>query len=134
MKPFAEALKENDVTHAYIVHSDDGMDEISPFAKTNVVELNNKKIIEFVLDPKELGIKFDNKNNLKGKDASYNSLKMIEIFKGQLNEFSTAVALNVAAGLIVSGKKKDFKDAFSTASKHLVSGNVFQHLTKLKSM
>ena len=44
MKPFAEALKENNVVHAYIVHSDDGMDEISPFAKTNVVELKDETI------------------------------------------------------------------------------------------
>ena len=44
MKPFAEALKDNGVIHAYIVHSDDGMDEISPFAKTSVVELKDKKI------------------------------------------------------------------------------------------
>ena len=42
MKPFAEALKENGVVHAYIVHSDDGMDEISPFEKTNVVELKTQ--------------------------------------------------------------------------------------------
>ena len=41
MKPFAEALKENNVIHAYIVHSDDGMDEISPFTKTSIVELKN---------------------------------------------------------------------------------------------
>ena len=33
--------------HAYIVHSDDGMDEISPFAKTNIVELKDKEINEF---------------------------------------------------------------------------------------
>ena len=39
-EPFAEALKENGV-HAYIVHSEDGMDEISPFEKTNIVELKN---------------------------------------------------------------------------------------------
>ena len=37
MTPFAEALRENNVVHAYIVHSDDGMDEISPFAKTSIV-------------------------------------------------------------------------------------------------
>ena len=43
MKPFAEALRENNVVHAYIVHSDDGMDEMSPFAKTNVVELKYGK-------------------------------------------------------------------------------------------
>ena len=59
MKPFAEALKENDVDHAYIVHSDDGMDEISPFEKTKVTELKDKNITEFVIDPKALGIKIN---------------------------------------------------------------------------
>ena len=52
MKPFAEALKENNVIHAYIVHSEDGMDEISPFAKTNVVELKEGKIREIFHQPK----------------------------------------------------------------------------------
>ena len=64
MKPFAEALKENEVEHAYIVHSDDGMDEISPFAKTNIVELKNGNISEFTIDPKDLGINSNNKENL----------------------------------------------------------------------
>jgi len=132
MKPFAEALRENNVVHAYIVHSDDGMDEISPFAKTNIVELKDKDINEFIINPKELGITLNNKNNIKGKNALYNSLKMKEIYKGQINEFSVAVALNVAAGLIVSGKEYNFLDAFNKASKHLASGVVFQHLTKLQ--
>jgi len=133
MKPFAEALKENKVVHAYIVHSDDGMDEISPFAKTNVVELKDNNINEFKIDPKELGINSSNKNNLKGKNAVYNSIKIIEIYKGKNNEFSQAVALNVAAGLIVSGKEFDFKEAFKKATKHLNSGNVMQYLTKIQS-
>ena len=133
MKPFAEALRENNVVHAYIVHSDDGMDEISPFAKTNIVELKDKDINEFTIDPKELGITSHNTDNLKGKNALYNSIKIKEIYKGEINEFSVAVALNVAAGLIVSGKVYDFKDAFDQATKHLASGNVFQHLSKLQS-
>jgi anthranilate phosphoribosyltransferase len=133
MKPFAEALKENDVIHAYIVHSDDGMDEISPFAKTNIVELKDKKINEFTIDPKDLGINTSNKDNLKGKNAEYNAQKIVEIYKGQLNEFSQSVALNVAAGLIVSGNENDFKTAFDKATKHLASGNVFQHLSRLQS-
>ena len=133
MNPFAEALRENNVVHAYIVHSDDGMDEISPFAKTNVVELKDNNINEFTIDPKELGINSNNKNNLKGKNAKYNSLKIIEIYKGAANEFSQAVALNVAAGLIVSGKENDFKNAFKKATEHLKSGNVFQYLTKIQS-
>ena len=133
MKPFAEALRENNVVHAYIVHSDDGMDEISPFAKTNIVELKDKDINEFTINPKELGITLNNTNNLKGKNALYNSMKIKEIYRGEINEFSVAVALNVAAGLIVSGKEYDFIDAFNKASKQLASGNVFQHLVKLQS-
>ena len=133
MKPFAEALKDNGVIHAYIVHSDDGMDEISPFAKTSVVELKDKKIKEFIIDPKTLGINCKDKESLKGKNAEYNSEKIIEIYKGTSNEFSQSVALNAAAGLIVAGKESDFKNAFKKASEHLNSGKVFEHLTKLQS-
>ena len=133
MKPFAEALKENNVIHAYIVHSDDGMDEISPFAKTSVVELKDGKIKEFSIDPKMLGINSKDKENLKGKNAEYNSEKIIEIFKGENNEFSQSVALNVAAGLIVSGKENNFNIAYEKAIKHLNSGIVFQHLIKIQS-
>jgi len=133
MIPVAEALKENNVVHAYIVHSEDGMDEISPFAKTNIVELKDKDINEFTINPRELGITLSNKNYLKGKNALYNSIKIKEIYKGNINEFSVAVALNVAAGLIVSGKEYNFIDAYNKASKQLGSGNVFQHLLKLQS-
>ena len=77
MKPFAEALKENEVEHAYVVHSDDGMDEISPFAKTNIVELKDGEINEFTIDPKELGLNSGNKENLKGKNAEYNAEKTV---------------------------------------------------------
>ena len=133
MKPFAEALKENNVVHAYIVHSDDGMDEISPFAKTNVIELKDGKINEFTINPKELGLNSGNKENLKGKNAEYNYEKIIEIYKGTSNEFSQSVALNAAAGLIVAGKENDFKNAFKKASEHINSGKVFEHLTKLQS-
>ena len=132
MRPFAEALKENGVVHAYVVHSEDGMDEISPFEKTTIVELREGKITQFSIDPKNLGLNLNNKENLKGKNAEYNSEKIVEIFKGKKNEFSQSVALNVAAGLIVSGKENDFKIAFEKASKHLNSGNVFHHLTKMQ--
>ena len=133
MKPFAEALKENGVIHAFIVHSEDGMDEISPFAKTYVVELKDSIIKEFIIDPKTLVIDTANKENLKGKNAEYNSEKIIEIFKGKNNEFSQSVALNVAAGLIVSGKESDFKISYEKAMKHLSSGHVFKHLVKIQT-
>ena len=133
MRPFAEALKENNVLHAFIVHSEDGMDEISPFAKTNIVELKDGKINKFTIDPKDLGINSGDSSNLKGENAEYNAKKIIEIYKGKTNEFSQSVALNVAAGLIVSGKENDYKSAFNKATKHLNSGSAFLHLTKIQS-
>ena len=80
-----------------------------------------------------LGIKVSNRENLKGKNAKYNSEKIVEIYKGKLNEFSQSVALNVAAGLIVAGKENDFKKAFNKASSHLESGKVYEHLIKLQN-
>ena len=133
MIPFAEALNENGVIHAYIVHGDDGMDEISPFAKTKVVELKNGMIKEFIIDPKILGINSFNKENLKGKNAEYNSEKIIEIYKGKINEFSHSVALNAGAGLIVSGKENDYKVSYQKAKEYLNSGKVFEYLNKIQS-
>ena len=52
--PFAHALKNLKSEHAWIVHSEDGMDEISPFSITNVIELKNDKIREIVINPKKL--------------------------------------------------------------------------------
>jgi anthranilate phosphoribosyltransferase len=98
------------------------------------VELKDGKINEFIIDPKDLGINSGNKDNLKGKNAEYNAEKIVEIYKGKSNEFSQSVALNVAAGLVVSGKENDFKTAFDKASNHLASGSVFQHFSKLQSI
>ena len=134
MMPFAEALKENNVENAFIVHSEDGMDEISPFAKTKIIELNNGNIKNFTIDPAELNITNKNTENLKGRNAEYNAKKIIDIYKGADNEFSDSVALNVAAGLIVSSKEKNFKTAYEFTKQHLKSGKVFDHLKKIQAI
>ena len=134
MMPFAEALKENNVENAFIVHSEDGMDEISPFAKTKITELNNRSIKSFIIDPADFNITKKNKENLKGKNANYNAQKIIDIYKGEENEFSDSVALNVAAGLIISNKEKNFIEAYKVAKQHLKSGKVFDHLQKIQAI
>jgi anthranilate phosphoribosyltransferase len=134
MMPFAEALKENNVENAFIVHSEDGMDEISPFAKTKIVELNNGNIKSFLINPADLNITNKNKENLKGKNADYNAQKIVDIFKGADNEFSDSVALNTAAGLIISNKETNFKKAYDISKQHLKSCKVFDHLQKIQAI
>ncbi len=130
--PFANALRNLKTEHAWIVHSEDGMDEISPFTITNVVELKENKIHEIKIDPKKIGIKFSNPDNLKGQNADYNASKIIDIFSGKKNEFSEAVCLNAAAALIVSGKFNKFEDAYEYSSKHLETDKPLVHLKKIQ--
>tara|TARA_Y100000590_G_C15684819_1_gene1001187 strand:- start:895 stop:1899 length:1005 start_codon:yes stop_codon:yes gene_type:complete len=131
--PFANALKNLESEHAWIVHSEDGMDEISPFELTNIVELKDNKINNFIIDPKKIGVKFTNPNNLIGKDADYNARKIIDIFSGDENEFSEAVCLNSAAALIVSKKIDKYEDAYNVSKKHLESGKALTHLKKIQT-
>ena len=131
--PFANALKNLNSKHAWILHSSDGMDEISPFTETDIVELNNNKINSFKIDPKKLGIKFSNPDNLKGKDADFNANKIIDIFSGNQNEFSEAVCLNCAAALIVCNKYNKFEDAYQFSKEHLITGKALTHLKKIQT-
>ena len=109
------------------------MDEISPFAQTNIVEVLDGKINEIIIDPKKIGIKFNNPNNLQGKDSNYNAERIIEIFNGKENEFSEAVCLNSAAALIVSGKFNNYKEAYEYSKKHLESDKALTHLKKIQT-
>jgi len=131
---FAKALQSLKSDFAWIVNSDDGMDEISPYAKTKVVQLKNNSIKEFTINPSELGIKTNNFEKIVGKESQYNSEKIIEIFKGTDNDFSVAVSLNAAAGLIVSGKSKYIEEAYSSIRKHILSGKAFEHLNKMTNL
>ena len=132
LKTFANALNNLEIKFAWIVNSEDGLDEISPYAKTNVIQLKDNKISEIVIDPKELSVNADKFENLVGNDAKFNADKMIDIFNGQDNDFSKAVCLNAAAGLIVSEKHNDFKIAYNYARDFIKSGAALKHLNKIQ--
>ncbi len=133
LKIFAEALKNLNLKKAIIVNSQDGLDEISPYASTNIVELSNSTIKETILNPNDLGIKADKFENIVGKGPDYNSEKMREIFQGKDNDFSIAVCLNAAAGLIVADKSSSFKEGYIKLRDHILSGKVIDHISKLQS-
>ena len=134
LKIFANALKNLNIKFAWIVNSEDGLDEISPYAKTNVTQLKNGEISDLIIDPEELNINSDNFKNLLGDDAQYNKNKMIDIFKGEDNDFSKAVCLNAAAGLIVMNKHSNFKDSYIETRNFILSGKVHNHLKLLQNV
>ena len=133
LKIFANALNNLNIQFAWIVNSEDGLDEISPYAKTNVIQLKYNNISEIIIDPKKLNINTDKFENLVGNDAKFNANKIIDIFKGDDNDFSKAVCLNAAAGLIVSENYNNFNDAYNEARKYILSGDTFEHLKKIQN-
>ncbi len=134
LKIFAEGLKNLNLKFAWIVNSEDGLDEISPYAKTNVIQLKNGEISEIIIDPTVLNINAEKFENLIGDDAKYNANKMIEIFKGKDNDFSKAVCLNAAAGLIVNEKYSEFLDAYNYSREFILSGKPYIHLEKIQNV
>ena len=134
LKIFANALKDLNIKFAWIVNSEDGLDEISPYAKTNVVQLKNNEISDLIIDPKELNINADNFENLLGDNAQFNANKIIDIFNGEDNDFSKAVCLNAAAGLIVIEKHLNFKDSYNETRNFILSGKTYKHLKLLQNV
>ena len=134
LKIFANALKNLNIKFAWIVNSEDGLDEISPYEKTNVIQLKNGEISEIIINPNELNINADKFENLLGDDAKFNANKMIDIFKGEDNDFSKAVCLNAAAGLIVMGRHLNFKDSYDEARNFILSGKTYNHLKLLQNV
>ena len=133
LRTFANALNNLNIKFAWIVNSEDGLDEISPYAKTNIIQLKDDKISEITIDPNELGVNADNLKNLVGDDAKFNADKMINIFKGEDNDFSKAVCLNAAAGLIVNETHQNFAEAYNNAREHILSNKVIKHLEKIQN-
>ena len=134
LKIFANALNNLEIEFAWIVNSKDGLDEISPYAQTNITQLKDKKISEIIIDPKKLNVNADKFENLIGDDAKFNAEKMLNIFKGEDNDFSKAVCLNASAGLIVNETHQDFADAYNHAREHILSGKTIKHLDKIQNV
>jgi anthranilate phosphoribosyltransferase len=134
LKIFAEALMNVNIKYAWIVNSEDGLDEISPYAKTNVVQLKKGEISEIIIDPIELNIGANKFEDLLGDDAQFNANRMIDIFKGEDNDFSKAVCLNAAAGLMVTEKNSNFEDAYDSARSHILSGKTFEKLKNIQNV
>ena len=101
--------------------------------RTNVVQIKNNEISEIIIDPQALEINADKFENLQGDDAEFNAKKIIDIFKGEDNDFSKAVCLNAAAGLVVSENHTKFIDAYKNAKEHILSGKAYKHLETIQN-
>jgi len=126
----AAALADLGARHALVVHSDDGLDEISVCAPTSVIEIRDGEVAgNWQVDPTAFGIEVSDPASLKGGDVSENLRCMRAILGGkEESSAAEAVALNAGAALYVAGVATDLEEGFRRASEVRRSGAALERL------
>lgn len=124
--PIAEVLQRLGTQKAWVVHGEDGADEISLTHNTHVVEVTPEGLREFVINPEELGIEVE--GNMKGGNAFENAKLINDLLVGTRNDFRQAVLLNAAAGLVITGNAADMAEGMQSAAKSIDSGKAREAL------
>jgi anthranilate phosphoribosyltransferase len=126
----AEALAQLGARHALVVHSDDGLDELSVVAPSTVLEVRDGRVTgSWRVDPGELGIERREAAELRGGDAAHNAHRLAAILAGEeVSAASDAVALNAGAALYSAGVARDLRDGLGIAREVLRSGAARERL------
>ena len=132
MLTIAETLVNLGTEKAMIVHSKDGLDEISSVDKTFVAELENNKIKEYEIDPKDFDIYHEDLNDLQ-VDSPSQSLELIKttLQNEGFKSGEDITSLNSAAVIYVSDLETSFEKAFEIAIDVIKSGSGLDKLKEL---
>ncbi|MEW5895949.1 MAG: anthranilate phosphoribosyltransferase [Candidatus Omnitrophota bacterium] len=133
---FIETMKKLGRKHAMVVHSCDGLDEISVCEKTMVRELKNGKILAYEIDPKDYGIPGFSLKDLEGKSALDNA----EVFRRiigkkklprRFSAIKSAICLNAGAAIYVGNKAKTIREGYEAALRIIESKNFENYIQRL---
>ena len=127
-EPIANVLKSLGSRHVMVVHSADGLDELSIADKTFIAELKDGIVTTYSIRPEELGFGLGNLNDIKADDAE-NSLSLIkEAFSGQNGTAKDIISLNAGAAIYVSGLTTSLQSGVDRANQALSNGSAQQKL------
>jgi len=134
LEVFAKVLRKLGTEKAWIVHGNDGLDEISISGATQVAELDKGAIDVFEINPEDFGLKCASIDEIKGGDAKHNAAVMRELFAGKKSAYRDIVLLNSAAALLVAEKVQRIEDGIELAAKAIDNKKVAELLEKLSTI
>jgi len=129
--PLAHVLKNLGSQRAFVVHGEDGLDEITLTGPTSIAELNEGEVNEYSLDPSDLGLDYCSDQDLKGGSADDNAKILRELLDGAGGPKRDIVLLNAAAAITAGGKADSIKQGLEVARKSIDSGAARQKLKDL---
>ena len=131
-EPLAEALVRLGSKHALVLHSEDGLDEISIAATTKGYECKAGKISPIEIDPAALGHAHDSLDGLRVDTAEHSACLIRSALGGDGDAVSikarSMIMLNAGAGIYVSGIADSLAAGIAAAEKAVVSGAAAQKL------
>jgi anthranilate phosphoribosyltransferase len=124
VRPIAEVLQTLGSERVLVVHSDDGLDEISIAAPTAVAELRDGEVKTYSIAPEDFGMQRSALDSLR-VDSAQQSLEMIQaIFDGLPGPGTDLLALNAGAAIYVAGLTTTLAEGVGQAQALLASGAV----------
>jgi anthranilate phosphoribosyltransferase len=130
----ANVLNNLGCKHAFVVHGDDGLDDITTTTTTRVSELRNGTVKTYTLDPTTLGIPRAEPEALLGGAPEENAEIIVNLLKGEKGPKRDIVVLNAGAAIVASGKVDSLDAGIELASESIDSGEALAKLRALKSM
>lgn len=131
VEPLAQVLKQLGSKHVMVVHSEDGMDEISISAKTQVAELKDGEVSSFSISPADFGFEMAELSKLK-VDGAEQSLAMIQsVLSNTPGPALDIVSMNAGAAIYVSGVADSLEAGIARAQSTIAEGKASAVLAAL---
>jgi len=128
---FAQALANLGVTHAWVVHGADGLDELTTTDTTAVAVVRDGAISRLTVSPEDAGLPRTTLDQLRGGSPQENAASLRTMLGGAAGAYRDIVLLNAAAGFIVGGQAQTLSEGAALAARSIDSGAA---LTALESL
>jgi len=131
VKVMAQVLGNLGCKEAWVVHGNDGLDEVTTTDNTYACRWKNGNIDEIVLNPKDYGVSISKKEMLVGQDKIHNAKITMDVLNGVKNCARDIVVLNAAVAIVCGQITESIKDGIALAEKSIDSGKALQKLEQL---
>jgi anthranilate phosphoribosyltransferase len=131
VEPVAAALLANRAIKAWVVHSSEGLDELSTSGTNFVAQIAGGDLRSFELNPEQVGLKLTDPKDLLGGTPEENALAIQALLEGAPGAYRDTVLLNAGAALLVADKVATIEDGIALAAQTVDSGKARETLARL---
>ena len=131
VEPLAEVLKKLGSNHVMVVHSEDGMDEISIGAATKVAELKDGKVTSYSITPEQFGLTNSSISELAVNGAEESLAIIKKVLDNESGPAKDIVKFNSGAAIYVAGLADSLEAGIEKAEEVIASGAAKAKLDEL---